>query len=191
MPTDHDKSVIRPLAENVARIARDSHQEERARMWQRLNDLDPERPMVRIYQIPWREMDVDGELALQCEEDATRAVEQDLRRTLYRWKHFPVDMVVEPTYPVAYVVNSTGYGIHADVEAISHDSQGGVSAKHYRSQIQDEADVAKIKMPELSHDREATRQRRDWMEDLLGDILSVEVRGRVAHNYAPWDRLAE
>lgn len=191
MPTDHDKSVIRPLAEKVAEIAQDPHQQERARMWQRLNDLDPERPMVRIYQIPWREMDVEGELTLECEEDAARAVEWNLRQTIYRWKHFPADMVVEPVYPVSYAINSTGYGMHADVEAIPHDSRGGVSAKHYRCQIADEKDVEKIQMPELSHDREATRARREWMEDLLGGVLSVEVRGKVAHNYAPWDRLAE
>ena len=191
MPTEHDKNVIQPLAERVAEIAGDARHKKRARMWQRLNDLEPERAMVRIYQIPWREMNVGDELTLQCEEEAARAVELNLRKTLYRWKHFPVDMVVESTYPVSYAINSTGYGIQAKVDHIPHDSQGGVSSKHYNSEIQDESDVEKIQMPELSHDAKSTQARVDWVNDLLGGALDVEAQGKVAHNYAPWDRLAE
>ncbi len=38
--------------------------QEKARLWQRLNDLESVRPMVWINEIPWHEMDVDGELTL-------------------------------------------------------------------------------------------------------------------------------
>lgn len=53
----------------------------------------PMRPMVMIDQIPWHEMDVDTQLRLRTEDPWCRGVEQQLRRTLYKWHHMPGDMV--------------------------------------------------------------------------------------------------
>ena len=47
--------------------------------------------MVMIDQIPWHEMDVDGELELQSEDPFCRGLETGLRRTLYRWRHMRAD----------------------------------------------------------------------------------------------------
>ena len=186
-----DVSIVRTLAEKVAKIAEKPVHTDTAERWQRLNDLEPVRPLVRIYQIPWREMNVDDELTLQAESDTARAIEWDLRVTLYRWKHFPVDMVVEPIYETGYAIRSTGQGIRTNMDQIPYDKQGGVSAKHYHCQIADEDDIDKIKMPEVSCDWEATEETFERTSDLLGDTLPVRKQGRVAHNYAPWDRLAE
>ena len=58
--------------------------------------------MVLIDQIPWGEMDVDGSLICQVQEPYWRNVENDLRMTIYKWEHMPVDMVVtaEQTLPM-------------------------------------------------------------------------------------------
>jgi len=69
---------------------------EKARLWQKLNDLQSERPMVWINEICWNEMNVNGELTLRCEHPWARDQERELRRTLYQWRHLPGDMVVVP-----------------------------------------------------------------------------------------------
>ena len=59
-----DTDALRRLAAEVAQIAALPIHQEKARLWQKLNDLESERPMVWINEIPWHEMDVDGELTL-------------------------------------------------------------------------------------------------------------------------------
>jgi hypothetical protein len=144
-----------------------------------------------MYQLPWRELDVDGELALETTDPWARGVESGFRQTLYQWKHMRYDMVVEPVFRTPYVVHSTGFGISADMDQIPHDEKGGVTAKHYRCQIADESDLDKIRFPELTADRDATEAHLHRARELFGGILDVRAQGRVSHNYAPWDRLAE
>ncbi|MFC1671941.1 hypothetical protein ACFL01_02275 [Planctomycetota bacterium] len=189
--SEHDRGILRELAREVADVAALPDHARTAELWRRLNDLQSIRPMVRIYQLPWRELDVDGELELHTEDPWARGVERQFRETLYQWKHMRWDMVVEPVFHTPYVVHSTGYGIEAEMDQIPHDEAGGVTAKHYNCQIADEADVDKIQFPELTLDQEATERLFQRASDLFEGILDVRVQGRVAHNYSPWDRLAE
>ena len=107
----HDKHIIRQLAGEVAEIAALPVQEEKRALWRRLNGLQPVRPMVMIDQVCWNEMDVDGELAFSCEDPECAGYEWYLRTLLYQWRHFPVDMVVEPFIRVPKAVRNTGFGI--------------------------------------------------------------------------------
>ena len=64
---DSDQTILRRLAEQVAAIAADPANRQRAELWRRLNDRDAVRPMVWINEIPWHEMDVNGELTLRTQ----------------------------------------------------------------------------------------------------------------------------
>ena len=72
--------------------------------------------MVMIDQVCWNEMNVDEELTLRCEEPECRGYEDFLRRTLFQWKRFPVDMVVEPFLRVPKAVSNTGFGVGVQEE---------------------------------------------------------------------------
>ena len=85
-------------------------------MWRKLNALQPERPMVMIDQVCWNEMNVGDELTLRCSDPECRGYEECLRRTLFQWKHFPVDMVVEPFVRVPKAISNTGFGIGVQEE---------------------------------------------------------------------------
>ena len=63
-----DRAVLRDLAHEVAEIAALPRQQQTISLWKALNGLEPARPMVLIDQIPWHEMDVDGELELRTED---------------------------------------------------------------------------------------------------------------------------
>ena len=89
-----DRQILRELAMQVAEIAALPIQKERKAMWQRLNRLQPVKPLIDISQVPWHEMDVDGELALQTEDEFCRRLEWQLRQALYEWRHMPGDMFV-------------------------------------------------------------------------------------------------
>ena len=48
-----DRSIVRELAGQVAEIAALPVQEEKRRLWRKLNALTPERPMVMMDQVCW------------------------------------------------------------------------------------------------------------------------------------------
>ena len=111
MPSMQDVAVVRQLAAQVAAIAALPVQEEKRALWRKLNARQPARPMVMIDQVCWNEMEVDGELTLHCVDPDCRGHEESLRRLLFQWKHFPVDMVVEPFVRVPMANRNAGFGM--------------------------------------------------------------------------------
>ncbi len=105
-----DVTIIRKLAARVAEIAALPVQEEKRMLWRKLNACEPVRPMVMIDQVCWNEMDIGEELTPRCADVECRGYEEALRRTLYQWKHFPVDMVVEPFVRAHKAIHNTGFG---------------------------------------------------------------------------------
>ncbi|MDP6019637.1 MAG: hypothetical protein QGI32_26435, partial [Candidatus Latescibacteria bacterium] len=113
---EEDRAVLRGLAEKQAEIAALPVHREKAAEWPRLNGLGKGRPLVLIDQIPWHEMDVDGELRLRTEHEFSRRVELELRRRLYKWNHMPADMIVEPKFYSPLVIRDTGLGTKEDID---------------------------------------------------------------------------
>lgn len=183
---ENDRSVLRKLAERVAEIAALPVHKEKADLWRRLNNLEKVRPLVWINEIPWPEMDVNGELQLQTTEEFCRAQEWRLRTTIYQWEHMRGDMVVEPVYYSGLVINDTGFGMAWDTDIIQHSA---VAAQHYNPQIREEKDIEKIKTPVITYDEDATKQNYQRLIELFGDILPVEKVGIVHQWFAPWDLL--
>ncbi|MGQ9629223.1 MAG: hypothetical protein ACUVXI_02780 [bacterium] len=186
---EKDRSILRRLAERVAEIASLPVNREKAAEWARLNGLRKGRPLVWINEIPWHEMDANGELELQTTNDFCRQVEQELRRTIYLWNHMRVDMVVEPKFYSPLVIHDTGFGIREDVDFIRQDERGGILSREFHPQIRDEKDLEKIKTPQVTHDEGASERNYQTLVDLFGDILTVEKRGIVHFWFAPWDLL--
>ena len=95
--SQNDIAVLRELAKEYMEVASLPVQREKMTLWKSFNANTPgSRPMVIIDQLPWNELNNEGELTLSVENPLFRQVEWNLRSTLYKWRHFPVDMVVEP-----------------------------------------------------------------------------------------------
>jgi hypothetical protein len=180
---------LRALAEEWAAAAALPIQRERAELWRRLNDLEPVRPLVWINEIPWHEMNVDDELTLRCQDPFAREHEVRLRQALYQWRHMPGDMILEPVYDSPLVVHDSGFGITEDVDIARTDAASGIVSRHFHLQIQDEADLAKIKTPVITHDADASLANAQRLRDCFGDILPVRLRGAPGFWFAPWDEL--
>ncbi|NQT87109.1 hypothetical protein HQ560_10110 [bacterium] len=186
---ERDRDVLRRLAAELADVAGLPVHVEKARLWQKLNDLDSERPMVWINEIPWHEMDVDGELALQTEHAWARDQERGLRRTLYQWRHMPADMVVNDFLACPLVIHSTDFGIIEDVDVAKTDETSDVVSRHFHIQIQDFADLEKIQMPVVTHNEQATAFSFAALSDVCDGILPVRKQGQPHIWFTPWDYL--
>jgi len=185
-----DKQVLRELGRQVAEIAALPEQETTIKLWKRLNGLKPERPMVMIDQIPWHEMDVDGELMCEAEDPFYRGIEISLRRTLYKWRHMRVDMVVEPYVDIAKVIHGAHLGITATDERSVLDPENDVVGHYYLDQLKTDADLEKIRMPEVSLDVQATAEAAERAHEVFDDILQVRLQG-LHPSFAFWDRISE
>ena len=187
--SSHDRDVIRRLAQRQAQIAALPCHRRTIDLWRRMNDLQPVKPMVWINEICWHEFRFEPELALHCEDDFARNVEQELRRTIWQWEKMPSDWVVEPVYYVSPAVRDSGLGIKEEADIVRTDAASDVVSRHYHLQIQCEKDLEKIKTPVLTHDQAATDQRVERTRELVGESLRVELRNRAVAWFAPWDEL--
>ena len=168
-----DRGILRGLAEQVAEIAALPVQQEKRQLWRGLNALKSQRPMVMIDQVCWNEMNVGDELTLRCEDPECRGYEWSLRMQLYQWRHFPVDMVVEPFVRVPKAVGNTGFGIGAHDETAVTDPTNSVVGHRYTNQFETEADLDRLRLPEISHDPVETERRLAVAHDLFDGLLEV------------------
>jgi len=189
MPSSQDIRIIRHLAAEVAEIAALPIQEEKRTLWRRLNGLKPVRPMVMIDQVCWNEMERDGELALQCEDPECRSYEVFLRRTLYQWRHFPVDMVVEPFIRVPKAIHGLSVGVVAKEEIAVLDPTNSVVGHKFINQFETDEDLQKIKMPVISHDGAETERRLRLAHQLFDGLLEVRADGADL-NLSLWDPIS-
>ena len=171
--TQRDKDAIRDLAAQVAEIAALPVQEEKRALWRQLNGLRAERPMVMADQVCWNEMNFDDELTLTCEDDECRGYENSLRQTLYQWRHFPVDMVVEPFVRVNKAIINTGFGVGVEESTAVTDPSNAVVSHRYDNQFQTLDDLEKIRTPQISHDAAETERRLAVAHELFDGLLEV------------------
>jgi hypothetical protein len=165
-------------------------QKEKRDLWRQLNGLNPLRPMLAIDQLPWHEIDVEGELVLRSEDPFLREIERKLRRTLYLWKHMPADMVVEPYLSMPKAILGTGFGMAPNEDLSATDPTSDVFGHAYHNQLRTEEDILKIRMPEVRLDEDRNRWVEETASEVLAGILPVRMFGRSGY-FALWDRLAE
>ena len=127
-----DKIILRGLASRYAEFARSDENREKIRLHRAVNDLEMIRPIVLIDELPWEEMEIEDELALQCEDEDYRRVEQELRRSLYKRKHMPADLALPDYIGVEKVIYSTGIGVEVEEERLGKNN-GGISSHKYHN----------------------------------------------------------
>src|ERR1051326_1198127 len=177
MIKQRDIAIVREQAACVAEIAAQPVQAEKRQLWRQLNALKPARPMVMIDQVCWNEMVLGDELTLRCSDPECRVYEEFLRRTLFQWRHFRVDMVVESFIRVPKAINNTGFGIDVQENIAMTDPGNAVVSHQYQNQFRTMADVEKIQIPKISHDAAETERRLTVAHELFDGLLEVRPWG--------------
>ena len=183
-----DTDTLRTLARQVAEIAALPVQQETIAAHKALNALKPIRPMVMIDQVCWHEMNVNDELTLQCKDPFCRGIETRLRRTLYQWKHLRGDMVVEPFLEFGKAIRGANFGLGVVEQRAVTDPASDVLGHHFEDQLRTEADLEKIRMPQVSHDEKATADTEAHAREVLDGILGVRMQG-ACPVFSPWDSI--
>jgi hypothetical protein len=187
---EKDRAILRELASKAAEIAALPVQEEKRRLWRKLNGLKPERPMVTIDQVCWGEMDIDGKLVLRCEDRECRAYETFFRRILFQWEYFPVDMVVEPFIKVHKAVHNSGFGITTQEHTLAAYENSDVLSHKFENQFNSVDDVMnKVKQPVITHDAAETKRRMEFASWLFDGVMPLREEGFDPY-LSIWDPIA-
>ena len=116
---DKDVSILKGLAERIARIAELDVQKHNRELWRGVNDLKKKTAVIiKFDEVPWTEMNVNGELDLKTTDRFAQSIESQMQGTLYQWEHMRCDMVVEPMLPSWLAVIDLGFGLDVKEEII-------------------------------------------------------------------------
>jgi len=173
--TQSDRRTLRDLAERQLEISQSPVNLERRRLWYKHNSLQGERPMI-LAEIGGVREEMLPESLLQCEKSWARDVERQLRRGIVQFEQVGDDWVVEPFFNVNWKVAVSDYGVN--LEQSRADNDGKLGSFHLDAPIKDLAGALDILRPRTySVDREGTLAWKNHLEELLGDILTVRIRG--------------
>jgi len=183
----NDLNILRPLAARYSEIGHLDIQKERMARYARSNDLEIVRPIVLIDEVPWGEIRDDA-LVNVCSPEV-RWIEGAMRRALYQWDHFQVDMVVPPVFRVGKHVRSTGIGVRVQDQQIRGDTGAYIASHEYVDQLATEGDLAKLRLPEITYDEEGTEKAFRLASDVFEGLLEVKLAGRHL-GFNIWDSIS-
>ena len=181
--------IVRVLATQVAEIAAKPEMRKRKQLWIDNNALRYTRPPVNIEQVCWEEMNCNDELTLRCADPVLRRFENDLRRTIYKEKHFPVDFVVDPEYKIPLAIKGTGFNIPIREKVLSSSRDCEVVSHEYTDQFQNEEDIEKLCFPDVKLNDEANRLLSDAAHEAFDGIMPVLFIGAEAW-VRTWDLIS-
>jgi len=184
--TPKERETLRELAGRYMEIASDEVNDERRGRMKSINGLKPVRPPALIDEIPWHEMDIDGQLALVCENGAARQMEFFFRTMLYRWKYIQADMVAEGCYYVNKAFDATDIGVNVKEDILLTDSKNHIVSHRYEDRLDTYEKVEALRPQKVTARPEKDRESVDFASDILDGIMPVKLRGHGIY-YAPWD----
>jgi hypothetical protein len=99
-------------------------------------------------------------------------------------------MIVTPFVPVQKVMHSSGNGISIEEEILETDKENPIVSHKFNDVLATEEDLAKLRTPVITYDKEETMRRFNQVGEILGDILPVRLSGVGYFAFGPWDEVS-
>lgn len=189
MISKKDREIVRELAKRYMEFAADDLQKKMNQRMRDTNDLKIVRPPVLLDEIPWYQMDIDGDLTCLCEDKGARNVETFFRRALFRRKYFKADTLFEPFFRVKMAYDSSGIGLEVKENILRTDGVNHIVSHEYCDQLVDEEVLAQVKIPSFTARPDKDAKAMDFYTNLLGDSIPVKLCGVGIYYDASWDQI--
>ena len=187
---NQEKQMLRELASRYMEIATLPIQARTRDLWKALNRSRMERPMVVIDQLPWNELNTDGFLTCRISDPFWKGVEWQLRSTIYKWEHFPADMVVEPFLTIPKAVSSSGYGLSVREQTRATEADNEVLSHRFFNQLETDGDLEKIADIHITHDAGESEARLAAAAAVFDGIAPVRLNGGFQFHLGVWDYIS-
>ena len=185
-----DQKIIRELAKKYMEIACSEQQQKMNARFQASNDLKIVRPPVLIDEIPWYQINVNGELDCFCEEPKAKAVELHLRKKLFYARYFKTDRLMDPVWKVHMSASATGSWPGRQEQILRTDDINNIVSHSFEDVLEDESVLEQMEIPTFRLNPEADAENMDYYTELFGDSMPVKLVGRGYIYFAPWDEIS-
>lgn len=182
-----DQNILWALAREYWVCAQDPHNEQRRKLHRAVNDLQMIRPVVLMDELPWSELNTEGELTLHCSDPDFRQAEQFFRQQLYKFRHLRTDMILRPYFPVEKVFHSTGIGIQIDESTRVTDAGNHIISHEYHDMLSSDEALDALHPAVITYDEAETDRRYQLFGEVFGDLLPLKKVGIDHVTMHPWD----
>ena len=190
MILEKEKLIVRELAKRYMELTDSDRQRKMTERFRATNDLKIVRPPVLLDEIPWYQIDIDGELECLCESKEAREVEMRFRKALYYCKYFKADSNFEPFFRVRRAVDSTGIGVkESNVDLKRTDDVNNIVSREYEDVLEDESALELFRVPKFTLRPDKDEKRMEYYTELLGDSIPIRLYGFGNYYHAPWDKI--
>ncbi len=171
-----ERSYLRQLAARQAEIAALPIMDERKQMWYALNDAHPGACPPVVIETWTFDRDFMPESVFRCQTHTGREIETQLLRNLRNYELIDDDKVMPKTFDIGWFIEDDEFGVTIPRETVP-DADGVPTGFRYLHPIHDlEQDLPRLKPATFKVDRVKTLAWKDFLTDLLGDLLPVEIR---------------
>jgi len=182
--------ILRELGKKYMQYASLPIQKKKINLWKALNRSQMQRPMVVIDQLPWNELNTNGELDCVIKDEFWRNIEHGLRKSIYKWENIPVDMVLDPFIVIPKMIHNSGYGIAISEQTLETDHTNSVVSHQFNNQIRTDEDILKIKDMVITYDEEKTLLLYEQAKVIFEGIAPIVLGGGVGFHLGIWDHLS-
>lgn len=169
-----DQKRLRNLAKKQAELSQLPMQQQCISQWKALHRFQSTRPMV-LLEMDTFEHEIIPPL-LRCESDIARAIETKLLQNTLPAELFGDDFIVPDVFPLQWQTHFALFGLHIQ-KAYAEDSNKRAIGHQFQHVISDlSSQFDGLQSSSWYVDREATLRRKDFLDDILGDILPVKLR---------------
>ncbi len=171
-----ERERLRELARKQLEYAKSELNQKRIKEWYLHNDLKGERPMVQLEMWTFEQEIIPQRL--KCVTPKARALEAQLYRNFLNRELFDDDRVVPDYFPLSYDAWFRMFDIEVKVENAQLD--GHQSLGHHfipcLEDLEEDYEEGKIKPSTFGVDLERTEKKKQFIEEMIGDILPVKIQ---------------
>jgi len=170
----NEKEILRKYASRWMEAANLPIMKERKNLWQSVKDLRAEKPAILVETCLLSDYIREDEL--QCTDPYLRNIEKSLFEIVRHTEEIGDDIVVDPYFRIPWVMELSDYGVSLQ-EHHASTSTGTELGYSFDFGVNSEEDIEKLHFRTRKLNKEKTKERKDFLEDIFGDILPVIVGG--------------
>ena len=167
---DREINIVRELAKKYREICNAPEQNGKRDMWRRHNSFRKTPVLIYIRAFAWNEM---PESKCLCQNEFLRGYENFFRQAVFR-SSFKDDFIFEPWLNVGAAYKCSGWGVNAERHFVDEENET-LTAFKVEYPLKELADFEKMRAPWHEIDEVETAQRKRIMEDMVGDIITVNL----------------
>ena len=187
MIREQEIRALRSLASRWMEHASLPVMDDRRRQWKAIKDLQAEKPMILVETCMLS--DYIGAEELVCEDPYARNVEKSLFEIVRHADEIGDDIVVDPYFRIPWVIEISDLGIPIEAHH-SASSDGSDLGYTFDFGFKSDDDYKKLHLRTHILDREESYRRKEFLENIFGDILPVRLGGYswfdTNPGYHPW-----